>query len=209
MAETGLPAGGWQVGWPVRAGLSAAVTVVFAAAILFGSDREPDAPEAWEAVAASEDWRAGSPPGEFTVVEVMGPAGVLLAGPGDLAGQVPLSRVPAGALVSKSMLGPPDADRAPNSALFRLGVDTSWWGSAGPAAGDVAVFATAFGECATAVAVLADADAGAGTVLVEADFALAAALAEASKLVVWEAPAEGWPACAAVEQGSARASGSG
>ena len=194
MSGFGLAVSARRVGWPVRVGLSALVTAAFVAAVLFGSGRDsPPDVQTWTVVAAAEDWLGGEPVGGFDVVEVSGPAGALLAAPIDLDGQVPVSAVPAGALVSKSMLGPDDSPRRADSALVRLGVDTSVWGSGTPGAGDWAVFAARFGGCAAAVVELAGA--GEGSVLVEASPELAARLGALQRPLVWEAPQSGWPEC--------------
>lgn len=181
--------------------MSAAVVVVFVAAILFGSARDdgPAPPTTWVVVATSEDWRAGEPPGAFDIVTVLGTAGAALASVGDLSDQEPLVRIPAGSLVSKAMLGPVGAEAGdPDATLFQLGVSTAYWGSGTPAAGDVAVFAREFGGCAVAVIQLVDAQGGA--VWIEADPLLAAELASVPSPVLWEAPENGWPECGPEEQ---------
>lgn len=184
--------------------MSAGVVVVFVAAILFGSGRDdgPAPPTTWVVVAASEDWRAGEPPGAFDVVNVLGPAGAALASVGDLSDQVPVIRVPAGSLVSKAMLGPPNVSvDDPDAALFQMGVSTAHWGSGVPAAGDRAVFAAGFGACAIAVLELVDAQGP--VVWVEAGPELAARLALVPGPFIWEAPENGWPACDPGELGDA------
>lgn len=175
--------------------MSAGVVIVFVAAILFGSARDDGPPPpTWVVVAASEDWRAGEPPGAFSVVSVLGPAGASLASVGDLSDQVPVVRVPAGSLVSKAMLGPPDASVGnPDAALFKMGVSTAHWGSGMPTAGDRAVVAASFGACAIAILELVDAQGP--VVWVEANPELAARLASVPGPFVWEAPENGWPAC--------------
>ena len=195
-----------QIGVPMRLGLSVVLALVFAGAILFGSgsdEEQAPPPPTFVVVAASEDWLAGEPPGGFELIQVQGPASTFLAGPADLDGQVAAVRVPAGSLVSRAMLGAPDPPRPSDVSLFRIGVNTTYWGPAGPATGDRAVFAGGFGGCAVAILELVSADGG--TVLVEADPELAATLGGLPSPVLWKAPDDGWPACGAGEIGDVAA----
>ncbi|MCY4068765.1 MAG: hypothetical protein OXE79_06650 [Acidimicrobiaceae bacterium] len=145
-------------------------------------------------VAAAEDWPAGREPGSFTTVELPAESAALFVTPEQMTGMVPAVAVPAGTVVSASLLTESAVPAASelSAALLAVAVDPALWPEPGPSAGDTAVLARQPGGCA--VAVLPIVLAGEQAVVVEAEPQLAAVL---GPLVwwIWESPAAGWPAC--------------
>ncbi len=145
-------------------------------------------------VAAAEDWPAGHEPGAFTTVAIPEESAALFVTAEQLIDRVPAVAVPAGTVVSKSLLTDSVMGRASelSAALIAVAVDAALWPEPGPTTGNTAVLATQPGGCATAV--LPVVLAGEGFVVVEAEPQLAAVL---GPLVwwIWESPPAGWPAC--------------
>lgn len=167
------------------------VVVVVVAVWLFG---RPEPQRTVHVVAAAEDWPAGHEPGEFVTVEMPEASAALFVTAGQLADRVPAVAVPAGTVVSGTMLTDSVVPAASDlsAALLAVAVDPSLWPDPGPRAGDAAVLAAQPGGCATAV--LPVVVAGEGTVVVEARPQLAAVLGP-TVWWIWESPPAGWPGC--------------
>ncbi len=145
-------------------------------------------------VAAAEDWPAGREPGGFTIVEMPAESAALFVTVEQLIGRVPAVPVPAGTIVSASLLTDsslPTASKL-SATLLAVAVETALWPEPGPVAGDTAVLSSEPGGCATAV--LPVVLTGENVLVVEAEPQLAALL---GPLVwwIWESPPAGWPAC--------------
>ena len=178
-----------------RFAAAALIVVLVAVSVwLFGRPEPPD--PAVQVVAAAEDWAARREPGRFVTVAMPQTAAELFVTPAELAGRVPVVAVPAGTVLSESMLaGPGTASAAePSAALLAVAVDTSMWPDPGPVTGAAAVLAAEPGGCAAAV--LPIVAAGDGTVVVEVGPELAAHLGPAVWWT-WESPIAGWPGCPA------------
>ena len=201
MATNGLPVSG-QAQRFAAAGLI--VVVVAVSVWLFGRSDPPE--PTVSVVAAAEDWPARREPGESVTVEMPETVAALFVTPDQLAGRVPVTAVPAGAVVSQAMLAEPGAGLASDlsSALLAVKVDPSLWPDPGPRAGDAAVLAAEAGGCATAVLPVVVVGEG-SVVVVEARPQLAAVLGP-EVWWIWESPPAGWPAClaAAPEQNEGR-----
>ena len=168
------------------------VVLVAVSVWLFGRSDPPE--PMLLVVATAEDWPAGREPGEFVTVEMPESSAALFVTPEQLVGRVPATVVPAGTVVSQSLLADPGAGFATGlaSALLAVKVDPSLWPDPGPRAGDAAVLAAEAGGCATAVLPVVVVDEG--SVVVEARPPLAAVLGPETWWI-WESPPAGWPAC--------------
>ena len=173
--------------------VAAAVIVVVVALLLWLFGR-PEPQPTVPVIAAAEDWPAGREPGEFVTVEIPEASADLFVTADELAERVPAVAVPAGTVVSESLLTdsvlPAASDLS--AALLAVTVDPSLWPDPGPRAGDAAVLAAQPGGCATAV--LPVVVVGEGTVVVEARPQLAAVLGP-TVWWIWESPPAGWPGC--------------
>ncbi|MCY3642936.1 MAG: hypothetical protein F4Z00_17480 [Acidimicrobiaceae bacterium] len=176
-----------------RLAAAALIVVVVAVSVwLFGRPERSE--PAVQVVATAEDWAARREPGQFVTVEMPEKTAALFVTPAELAGRVPAVAVPAGTVLSESLLAGPGTGSAadPSAALLAVAVDPSLWPDPGPATGAVAVLAAEPGGCAAAVMPIVAA--GDGSVVVEAGPELAARLGPAVWWI-WEAPAAGWPGC--------------
>ncbi|MCE2512588.1 MAG: hypothetical protein J4F50_08575 [Acidimicrobiia bacterium] len=147
-----------------------------------------------QVVAAAEDWPAGREPGEFVTVEMTEASAGLFVTADQLTDRVPAVPVPAGTVVSHTLLTDSALPAASDlsAALLAVAVDPSLWPEPGPRAGDAAVLAEQPGGCATAVLPLVVV--GEGTVVVEARPQLAEVLGP-TVWWIWESPPAGWPGC--------------
>ncbi|MXW96147.1 MAG: hypothetical protein F4110_14145 [Acidimicrobiaceae bacterium] len=172
------------------------VVVVVLSVWLFG---RPEPQPTVQVVAAAEDWPAGREPGEFVTVEMPEASAALFVTADQLAGRVPAVPVPAGTVVSGTMLTDSVVPAASDlsAALLAVAVDWSLWPDPGPQAGDAAVLAAQPGGCAAAV--LPVVVAGESTVVVEARPQLAAVLGP-TVWWIWESPPAGWPGCPAPQR---------
>lgn len=202
------PGGPRSVIEPWRLAVSAVIVVVVVAAIwLWGRpNREP--PHALVAVTA-EAWLAGQPPGRFEVAELPQEFSGQFADPDSISGSTAAFDVPAGTFVTPALLGSRDDVSAARTAI-RFSANTAAWPEPGPAAGSRAVVAGVLGGCALDVTTLAGGADGSIVVRVDAvDAARYARAAELDGLVVWPAPADGWPECRTTIAGSAAVRGLG
>ena len=176
--------------------LAAAALIVVAVALSVWLLGRPEPQNTVQVVAAAEDWPAGREPGEFVVMEMPEASAALFVTADRLAGRVPAVAVPAGTVLSETLLTDTAEPSATDlsSALLAVTVDPSLWPDPGPRAGDAAVLAEQPGGCATAV--LPVVVAGEGTVVVEARPRLAAVLGPTTWWI-WESPPAGWPGCPA------------
>lgn len=168
------------------------VVVVVISVWLFG---RPEPPEpAVQVVVTAEDWAGRREPGQFVTVDVPETAAALLVTPAELAGRVPAVAVPAGTVLSQSLLTDPGTGHSadPSAALMAVAVDPSLWPDPGPTTGATAVLAAEPGGCAAAVMPIVAV--GDSSVVVEAGPELGARLGPAVWWV-WESPAAGWPGC--------------
>ncbi|MCY4273193.1 MAG: hypothetical protein OXF00_11175 [bacterium] len=180
--------------------LAAAVVLAVTLAAVFALSRRDGPAAEVPAVAASQRWAAGHPPGRHAVVNVPADLAVLFVSSEELAGAVAAVDVPEGAMVSPQMLRRPQpGDASRTTALMQFSVSAELWPDPGPAAGSQAVFSSSPGGCAAALATLlsAVADESSARVTVEATPELAAALSD-GQWWIWESPPGGWPRC---EQG--------
>ena len=171
---------------------AALIVVVVALSLwLFG---RPEPETTVQVVAAAEDWPAGREPGEYAIVEMPEESAELFVTADQLASRVPAVAVPAGTVVSATLLADAAVPAASDlsAALLAVAVDPSLWPEPGPRAGDAAVLAARPGGCA--VAVLPVVLVGEGTVVVEAGPRLAEVLGP-EVWWIWESPPAGWPGC--------------
>ncbi len=108
---------------------AAAALIVVAVGVslwLFGR-AEPQSSVA--VVAAAEDWPAGREPGGFTIVEMPAESAALFVTVEQLIGRVPAVPVPAGTIVSASLLTDsslPTASKL-SATLLAVAVETALW----------------------------------------------------------------------------------
>ncbi len=171
---------------------AALIVVVVAVSVWFFGRPQPEPTVA--VVATAEDWPAGREPGEYVTVEVPEESAALFVTPDQLIDKVPAAAVPAGAVLSASLLTDSAVSAASNlsAALLAVAVDPSMWPEPGPRPGDAAVLAAQPGGCAAAV--LPVVLVGEGTVVVEAAPPLAEVLGP-TVWWIWKSPPAGWPGC--------------
>ena len=175
-----------------RYAAAAVVLILVVISVLLWGRDAPEEPLV-EAVAASQPWTRGGPPGDHVVLEVPERLSAMFVSPDDLSGTVAATYVPAGVLVSPAMLvAEQTAFMNDDSTLLRVRVNSSLWPEPGPRAGQVAVLSATAGGCSIATVELVAADDD--TVILEATPSLASLLAPESWWV-WQAPESGWPAC--------------
>ncbi|MCY4164339.1 MAG: hypothetical protein OXE93_09050 [bacterium] len=192
--------------WPVslRWRLLAALGVLAATAVaifLLSLDGE-EAPEVL-VVATTQRWLEGYPVGDHALVPVPADLAALFAVPTDLEEQVAAVDVPEGSLVSPQMLRPVrPRDTSRQTTLMTFGVSAGLWPNPGPRAGDIAVFSSSPGGCATTTQPLTavEGDTEQLKVTVQATPQLAQTLAD-YEWWIWEAPPGGWPQCVSSERG--------
>ena len=197
------PSGGPRTGIePWRLAVSAVIVAVVVAAIWLWGRPDPEPPRALVAV-TSDAWLAGQPPGGFEVAEIPQELAGRFADPDSIAGSIVAFDAPAGTFVTAALLGPRD-DVSEARTVMRFSADTSAWPEPGPGSGSLAVVAGVLGGCALDVTTLAGGAEGAIVVRVDApDAARYARAAELDGLVVWPAPADGWPECRTATAGTA------
>ena len=184
----------WPVGFRWRL-LAAAAVLAATLVAVFALSGDDDTAEV-AVVATTQRWIEGHPPGEHAIVGVPADLAPLFALPSELADTVAAVDVPAGTLVSPTMLRPQPEGGDRRTALMRIGVHHEIWPSPGPLPGAQAVFSRTPGGCAAALVVLVAAETadGSATVTIEASPELAAILAE-GQWWIWESPPAGWPQC--------------
>lgn len=186
---------------PWRVGVAAAIVAIVVAAIWLWGRPHREPPRALVAVTV-EAWLAGQPPGGFEAAEVPLELSGRFAEPDSIAGSVVAFDVPAGTFVTPALLGPGDG-LPQERTVMRFSADTSAWPEPGPGAGSRAVVAGVLGGCALDVTTLAGGADGAIVVRVDApDAARYARAAALDGLVVWPAPADGWPECRSATVGA-------